>query len=144
MKAIRYRLGLVLGLVFLLSPAHPTASQKTENQKQDEPTVVDFEEMRYPLAARLKHSEGVVVIQVKLSKDGKVLGTDALSGPKDLIPDSLSNVKTWRFAPNSHDSAIGVYWFHIEGLCHGYGSSQFAFFASNFARVTSCEAHIEP
>jgi Gram-negative bacterial TonB protein C-terminal len=144
MRAMVYGLGIALVLLVLGLFDRSVRAQKSEKQRDEQPSVVDFEDMKYPLAARLKHTEGVVVLRVRLNKDGEVLGAEALSGPRDLVPDCLANAKTWRFLPNSGESAIIVYWFRIEGLCHGFVSSQFAVFASNFARITSCEAHVEP
>jgi TonB family protein len=144
MKAMRFALVVTLAFLLLGPFGHSTTAQNGKTQSDKDPSVVDWEDMRYPLAARLRHAEGVVVVRVKLNNGGKVTGAEALSGPKDLVPDCLTNAKTWRFAANSRDNAIIVYWFHIEGECHGSGPSLFALFAPNLAKITSCEGHIEP
>src|SRR6202035_1988469 len=76
---------------------------------QEEPTVNDedisvsfVEEMPYPALAHAAHREGAVVVQVKLDDKGNVLSARAISGSKLLVPDSLANVRKWRFQPNSN------------------------------------------
>src|SRR5512138_440496 len=70
-----------------------------------------FEELNYPLSARLKHIQGVVVVKVKFDDSGRVVSSVAVSGAKELIPDCLSNAKKWRFQPTPDKTAIIVYQF---------------------------------
>jgi hypothetical protein len=102
-----------------------------------------FEEMAYPLKAWLTHAEGAVVILLKLDDDGRVLTSTALSGARALVPDCISNSKRWRFPPGSRRSAILIYLFRIEGVCHLPCRSQFLFRPPNLATITIGEPTIE-
>lgn len=106
--------------------------------------VGDFEEMRYPLAARLNHVQGAVVVRAKLDKEGNVAEAEAISGAKLLIPDCVANAKKWSFSTSKGQKmAVIVYRFTIEGLCHGTVSSQFIYYPPNIAIVRSCEEVVE-
>ena len=96
---------------------------------------VIFESLAYPLAARLTHTQGVVVIQVELDDAGRVTTSTALSGAKVLIAECLSNAKKWRFQSNVRHIALIVYLFKIEGLCSLPCSSQFSFHPPNLVIV---------
>jgi len=102
-----------------------------------------FEEINYPLVARLKHIQGVVVVKVKLDDNGVVVSAAAVSGAKDLIQDSLLNAKKWLFQPNTDKTAIIVYHFKIEGLCKLPCASQFKFSPPNSATITMGEPIID-
>jgi len=143
MRLLRIWTVFVIGIVIAMlgSALH---AQKNETVSDDDMKIIAFEDLRYPLAARLAHTEGVVVIRLKLDDDGNISETHAISGAKGLIPDCLANAKKWRFHPNANKTAIIVYYFRIEGLCQGYGSSQFIFHPPNLAIITSCDAVVEP
>lgn len=118
---------------------------------QELPTILNneikpdyFEEMTFPLNARLTHTEGTVVILANLNEQGRVIASTALSGAKALIPEAVSNSKRWRFQPNSRKSVILVYVFRIEGVCHLPCRSQFLFHPPNLATITIGEPTIEP
>lgn len=145
MSVARARLPQIIVLGFLLAGVtSQSVGQKNEIIDDDAVKVVDFQEMRYPVPARLSHIEGLVVVRLTLNSKGEVVKAIAMSGPKLLIADVLENVKMWRFRPNAQGSAIIVYNFRIRGLCHGTGSSQFIFEPPNFASITSCDAVVEP
>jgi TonB family protein len=117
---------------------------------QQDGTVLDdeikpryFETLTYPLAARLTHVQGAVVVRVKLDDKGKVVSSIAVSGAKNLIQDCISNSKKWRFRPNPEKAAVIVYEFRIEGLCNLPCSSQFAFRPPNVATITIGEAVVD-
>jgi len=42
---------------------------------------------------------GTVVVQVTVSKEGKVTGIRAVSGPEELRPATVRAVEEWRFRP---------------------------------------------
>ena len=132
-------------LILLMVPWSYGRTQGPDETVKDESIkVLDFEELRYPLPARLSHVQGVVVVKLKLNDSGDVVDAIALSGAKDLIPESLANAKKWRFRPSSQKAAVIVYRFTIEsGLCHGAAPSNFMFYPPNFASVTSCESVAE-
>ncbi len=98
--------------------------------------VVHFETLTYPLAARLAHVDGAVVIRAQLDAQGNVVTTMAISGAKTLIPDCLTNAKKWQFHPNSQNTAVIVYLFKIDGLCNLPCPSDFKFTPPNIVRIT--------
>jgi TonB family protein len=48
---------------------------------------------------------GTVVVQVTISKEGKVIGIRAVSGPDELRPATVQAVQAWRFRPYLIDGA---------------------------------------
>jgi TonB family protein len=96
-----------------------------------------FEDLVYPLAARLAHVQGVVVVRVQLDDGGRVTTAAAISGPKALISDSITNARKWRFQPNLEKTAVIVYSFRFEGLCNLPCSSQSHYEPPNFVTVTT-------
>lgn len=131
----------------VLAPAKTVPSVVHADERtveNGEISVVDFEELTYPREARLSHIEGAVVIRVKLDAQGTVIRASAVSGAKLLIPPAVSNARKWRFRPSKSGDAVLIYDFRIEGLCHGYTSSQFIFRPPNFSTVTSCDAVVQP
>ena len=119
--------------------------------QQDQPvndegiSVSSFEEMHYPVLARAARRESMVVVQVKLDDDGKVVTARAISGSKMLIPDSLANARKWRFHPNSDATAVIIYEFHlVEGKCDLGRNGLFVFRVPNVATITACEMQPQP
>ena len=106
--------------------------------------IVRFEPLAYPLVARTIHAEGAVVVRVSLNSDGKIASAVAISGPKALIPDCLSNAKKWLFRPDKSRDAVIVYIFKFEGLCYSSCSSSFHFAPPNVATITVGEPVVQP
>lgn len=103
-----------------------------------------FEQMDYPLGARFTHTQGVVVVRTRFDGEGKPVSAEALSGAKALATECVGNAKKWRFRANgSNGSAIIVYEFRIEGLCHSPCPSQFLFKPPNLAVITIGDAVVE-
>jgi hypothetical protein len=72
-----------------------------------------------------------------------VTESTAISGPKDLILDSLANSKQWRFQPNMGKTATIVYNFQInDGLCNKI-TSQSTFRPPNLMTITSCDKPLQ-
>jgi hypothetical protein len=100
--------------------------------------------MDYPLAARFTHTQGVVVVRARLDGDGKPVSAEALYGTKALVTECVSNAKKWHFrATGTSGSAIIVYEFRIEGLCHSPCPSQFLFKPPNLAVITIGDPVVE-
>jgi protein TonB len=53
----------------------------------------------YPENARLNHIQGDVVVEFTVAKDGKVIATEAVSGPEMLRNAATSCVRQWKFEP---------------------------------------------
>ena len=108
---------------------------------QDNPVLdetiepVHFETLTYPLSARLTQKQGTVVVSAKLDSEGSVVAAIAISGDKSLIPNSLANVRKWKFRPNKNKVVIVVYRFKIEGLCNLPCPSLFQFEPPNFVTI---------
>ena len=101
--------------------------------------IVDFEILDYPRIAMLARVQGAVVVRVKVGSDGSVAAATAVSGPKLLITDALSNARKWHFRPEKSRDVVIVYIFKIEGLCNGSCPSSFSFSPPNVATITTAE-----
>lgn len=102
--------------------------------------VVHFEEMKYPEIARRAPypPEGVVVIQIGLDEEGKVSEAKLISGNPLLVPETLANIKRWRFSSTKAKTGIIVYNFRrMLGQC-GSLTSLFALQYQNFVTVMGC------
>jgi len=94
------------------------------------------ERMNYPLYARLHAVEGAVVVRAELEKDGSVRAATAISGPRDLTADSVSNAMKWIFGRTGHGVAVIVYIFRIAGACELPCPSNWEFHPPNVVVVT--------
>jgi TonB family protein len=122
----------------LMIPGWAVAQQEPVVHDKDI-RVVDFVDLTYPMIADSAHTQGVVVVRVKLDDSGKVVQAEAISGADLLIRASVDNAKQWRFEPNSQKAAVIVYNFRIEGFCHpGAAGSQMIFYPPNLAEITAC------
>ena len=122
------------------------AGQDSTIRGGEQVRLVDWEELKYPPLARQARITGVVVLQVKLDGEGKVVESTAISGNKALIPDCLANVKKWRFQTSSQKSVVVVYNFRIsDGVCHpSSNGSHFSLWPPNFASIATCEEPVQP
>jgi TonB family protein len=105
--------------------------------------IVYFEPLDYPLVPKLTHVQGAVVLRVKVDPNGTVTSATAVSGPKQLIPDCLTNAKKWRFRPEKSRDVIIVYIFKFEGLCQLPCRSLFSFSPPNVATITTGDAVVD-
>ncbi len=130
----------ILTIVFVIvAGAQHTHSRADDFVPDEDVRPTYFEDLPYPLAARLKHISGVVVVKAVLDENGNVSSAQALSGARALVPDCVSSAKKWRFRPGRASSVIIVYRFVISGLCNLPCKSQFEFEPPNFAVVRTGE-----
>jgi len=61
--------------------------------------LVDRVPPEYPEQARAAHIQGTVSLLVTIGKDGTVTDVKEISGPPELIPAAIANVKQWRYRP---------------------------------------------
>lgn len=138
MKKLPLIAGFILTVsVFVQPKSHDGPNPALSDQ---EVKVTHFEGLTYPSLGQHTPSkpEGVVVVRAKLDKEGKVIEASALSGNESLTPDSLANVRKWRFQANTSQSAVVVYNFRsARGVCKS-PSSLFTLEAPNLASVTAC------
>jgi TonB family protein len=142
MKIIVRTVALAVGMLVTNAPR---AQQHTTINDKDM-SVIDFDDIKYPSFARQAMIQGVVVVQVRLDNNGKVVDAVALSGHELLIPDCLANAKRWRFQPNARRSAIIVYNFRMPyAACKSETLVSFSMLqAPNFVNVTACSVRANP
>src|SRR6516162_2601990 len=101
----------MLAVGVLLSNASHSI-QTTHSQRNVPPhelQLISVEDLEYPVSARRARVQGVVVVKIELDEEGNVADVFAISGAKDLIPDSLANAKKWKFKPAGRGETIIVY-----------------------------------
>jgi hypothetical protein len=128
--------------VLLLTGALSLAGQDQPILNEDV-GILGFAVLTYPVVARATHAEGAVVVRVKVDSDGKVASATAISGPKLLIPDCVSNAKKWVFKPEKSRDVVIVYIFKFEGLCFSSCPSSFHFSPPNVATITVGEGVLQ-
>jgi TonB family protein len=125
----------------------PTADSRAEVEptlsaglSDDDMEVVHFDSvLQYPPLPRTARIEGVVVVQAKLGKDGRVVEATALSGHPWLVANCVDNARKWVFKPNPMVMAVIVYNLRL-------GSSevtQFLFEPPNLVTLTAGSPIIE-
>jgi TonB family protein len=136
---------ILIAICLLVLAANSSLAQEEQAVNDEDISVSSFEEMYYPALAHAAHREGAVVLQIKMDADGNVASARAISGSKMLIPDSLANVRKWRFHPNSSKTAVVIYEFHlVEGRCDGGRKGLFVLREPNIATITTCEMQPQP
>jgi TonB family protein len=120
--------------LFMTAPLSAQGKAPIENKDM---RVVEFAELQYPAIGRTAEIQGIVVVQAKLDEQGRVADATALSGPRELIPDCLANVKKWRFAPTAGGTAVVVYNFRLTEGVFKNGPNQFVLYPPNFATITA-------
>ena len=130
---------IIFTLCSIIAVRAGIGAEQEETVYDQDVKLVSFEDLVYPSVARMTRVQGVVVVKVKLADDGSVLSASAISGNKTLIPDTLSNVKKWRFKPNTSKSAVIVFDFRLtDGACHDNSHSLFELIHPNFASIMAC------
>jgi TonB family protein len=137
MKNKSKRTLLVLALLLAFAVVGPYGQQQ---ETKYEAQLISFEDLEYPGIARETRIQGIVVVRAELDERGTVIKASALSsGAKLLIEASVSNVKKWKFKPDSGKYALVVYQFELaDGACHDASHSLFRLIHPNFATITAC------
>jgi outer membrane biosynthesis protein TonB len=132
--ALRASVGL-----FVLSAISSTGQTALQERPvpDEQVNVLHFQRMDYPLYAKVRHIEGVVVVQASVDSTGQVIKAVALSGPKALLKGSVDNLRKWRFAASRQTDVIAVYWFRFSGLCEPPCPSGFEFHPPSLVIVTT-------
>lgn len=142
-KMIAKRNVLFLGSLLLVLVASRAAAQNEPVHDADI-NVIHFEALKYPHLAWQTRSEGLVVIRAKLDKEGKVVDAAAISGNPILIPDSLENIKKWRFQPNKQGAVVLIYNFRVLlADCAETNQQFFTFELRNFVTVSACAMQVQ-
>ncbi len=53
----------------------------------------------YPPDAKYAHVQGTVVLHATIDKSGNVIDLEAIAGPVELVPSSVSAVRQWKYRP---------------------------------------------
>ena len=61
--------------------------------------IIDQVKPAYPELAKLSRTEGTVILQILISKDGKVTKVEIVSGPALLTRAAQEAVKQWKYKP---------------------------------------------
>ena len=134
---------LSVGLLLLLGHV-PALAQSTAAGSAVPVKTTSFEEMRYPLSARLRGVKGAVVVRLVIDPAGEVQAAEALSGDPALAGEAAKNARRWKFEPGSGTrSRILLYLFQIEGLCKLPCASQFLYRPPDMVTVTMGEPVVE-
>jgi TonB family protein len=136
---------LLAATIFLLvTPHNCIRAQEDETIADNEVIAIDFETPAYPALALQARIQGVVVVRARLDSAGKVVGAMALEGSRYLIPESLANVKSWRFQPNPHKAVVIVYDFRLSQSRCKFPSGFSELEASNLVAITACPKSVQP
>jgi TonB family protein len=97
-----------------------------------------FVDLSYPLEALAARVTGTVVVRVRTDASGRVAEAEPLSGPADLRPAVVANVRQWTFAPGQGTNVL-VYRFEIDrARCNDDSRSLFRLVQWNVALITAC------
>ncbi|MGH9515781.1 MAG: energy transducer TonB [Terriglobales bacterium] len=106
--------------------------------------VSRFEGVVYPPLARMARLQGIVVVRVRLDKDGKVVDAEGLSGHPILTSASIDGAKKMQFQPNAEKAAVIVYNFKFADVCESKTTGSFSFVeAPASVTVIGCSGTIE-
>ncbi len=108
------------------------------------PQVRHFERLPYPLYARIRAIQGLVVVRAMVTPSGSIERAEVLSGPKSLQGDTISSLKKWTFASGAPGEIVVVFWFRLSGLCEAPCQSGFEFYPPNLAIITSGTTTVMP
>jgi TonB family protein len=70
-------------------------------QEQDSAKLLHSVAPKYPEAAREKHIEGDVVLEVHIDAQGRVSDAKVLSGPEELRSAALEAILQWHYSPDA-------------------------------------------
>jgi TonB-like protein len=142
MKTIMRRAVWTVALL-IIAPSIQLKAQQDRVVTDDDMKVVTFEDMNYPALGRTARVQGVVVVEVKLDDQGRVVEAMAISGKQVFIPDCTANARKWRFRPNAQKAAVIVYNFRLSDGISNSGCDRFMLEPPNFATITTCPVEIQ-
>jgi TonB family protein len=130
---------LIAAASLLLMSASVVVSAQRAGASDGEAQLASFEDLVYPAIARVARIQGVVVVRVELDNKGNVVAASAITGPKALVADCVTNAKKWKFKLGPQKVAVIAYDFRLdEGACHDASHSLFLLVHPNFATITAC------
>ena len=81
------------------NPTHPSTRRVRQSSGVTEAKLVYRPQPIYPEIARISHTEGTVVLQAIISKEGTIQDLKVLSGNPLLINSAMDAVARWRYQP---------------------------------------------
>lgn len=119
----RFRTKLVVESILFFGPVPadtpwPDQRQEAENQ----PVPIEMALPAYPARARMIDYEGVVLVAVTVAA-GEVTKAEVQFGDPVLVHEAVTNVQTWRFAPDVNTSFTVEYDFHLEDRARAEGGN---------------------
>ena len=96
---------ILLLIIFLSWPP-----QVTENT-----CVLHLESPKYSRLARFARAQGDVPVEVRISRDGRVVSATALSGLPILQDAAVTNVRKWVFSSGAERTLQILYQFKLQG-----------------------------
>lgn len=107
---------------------------------------VRVESVPYPILALQSRTQGEVVINCRISRDGSVLTAEIISGPHIFSQAVLDNARRWKFrsVQGQGGSVSLVYSFTIEGTTVGIPRSSFVYEHPNRVTVISEAPYLTP
>jgi TonB family protein len=138
MKILTRAVAASMTLLLLASVGY-TEETQTSRISDSEIRVISYEAMNYPPLALQTRVQGVVVVLLKLDKEGRVVEASALSGSDLLVDSCLTDAKKWKFQPNAKQKVIIVFNFRLS---YSFGceskSSLFTLDYPNLVNVLDC------
>jgi TonB family protein len=89
------------GKIYFLSfhRGEDVADKIEKNSNDKKPKLIKSVPLQYPPEAKKLNVQGNVSIEATTDTDGHVIEAVATSGPKELIPAALENIKQWQYEP---------------------------------------------
>ena len=81
------------------APPHPPSIKTIRISHIDEGLLIHKVLPIYPSIAKQTHTQGTVVMQAKIARDGTIQNLQVLSGHPFLISAAMDAVKQWRYRP---------------------------------------------
>jgi TonB family protein len=134
---MRTVLGRVALLAFIVMVTTPGAAQSVDRVPVRE--LLKFVDLSYPPDALAARARGFVVLALQVDDQGRVSGTEVLSGEPLLAAPAATNAREWVFSPVAAGRTVLVYRFDIESdRCNDDTRSLFRLPSPALAIVTAC------
>ncbi|HTS38065.1 MAG TPA: energy transducer TonB [Candidatus Solibacter sp.] len=92
--------GAVTGVIASTPPSGTRLPQRIRvSQGVSQGLLISRVSPHYPAEAREQHIQGVVVLQVRIDREGNVADIQLISGHPDLAPSAMEAVTQWKYRP---------------------------------------------
>jgi TonB family protein len=98
----------------------------------------------YPPIAQSARFEGVIVLELSIDRNGRVVDSRSLTDLPLLAPAAVAHSKTWRFHPTERMRGMLVYEFALDARhCEPRARTEFWRVAANYWRLSGCSPLID-